>query len=183
MGFFDGSVYFFESGSLNSIFTFTPHKNYSYCEYKSQIVTNSLEDTNIPGGSIGDVSASGSACSDDRELGNHAVLDVCFGPDPLYPSIFAIASISGAVYLKAMPDFIAWERIRTPSVMEKLANAPLQAFRGTIQHAQTSLADTAFNIKSFATDAMEEATEIVKRFGAKSKLFSSVFSNSSSSNR
>merc|ERR1711871_41603 len=34
MGFFDESVYFFESGSLNSIFTFTPHKNYSYCEYK-----------------------------------------------------------------------------------------------------------------------------------------------------
>ena len=185
VGFFDGSVYFFESDSLNSIFVFTPHKDYNYCEYKTQIVTNSLEDVNFPGDSVGDSGATGdtSVGSDDREVGRHAVLDICFGPNPLFPSLFATASISGAVYVKALPDFIAWERIRTPSVMEKIANAPLQAFRGTIQHAQTSLADTAFNLKSLASDAMEEATELVKRFGAKSKLFSSVFSNSSGSNK
>ena len=87
-----------------------------------------------------------------------------------------VTSLSSAVYIKALPDFITWEKRRSPSTLLQIANAPLQAFRGTIQNAQTWTSDTAFNLKSFASDAIEEAQELAKKINAsKKKLFGQWF--------
>lgn len=161
-GFLDGSVHFFESDSLQTTFTFTPHTTSTFCEFKSSISASLPNYIPKPG-------------SKSVEIQN-SILNITFGPAADFPSMFSVTSFSGALYLKVLPDFITWERNRSPSAFLQLANAPLQAFRGTLQQAQTWTSDTAFNLKSLASDAMEEAQELAKKLNAsKSKLFGQWF--------
>ena len=106
VGFYDGSVCILESGSLHNIYSFTPHNSYTFCEYKSQIPS--------------------ARSSDSTNATKNGILDIDFGPDPTHPSVLVVSSISGAVFVKALPDFISWEKNRVPSTLHQIASAPLQ---------------------------------------------------------
>jgi hypothetical protein len=78
-----------------------------------------------------------------------------------------VTSAAGYLYVKALPDFVRWERTRTPSALAQLVTAPLQAVRGTIQQAQhlgTYASETygvlRDNAKSFVDETLGELKKV-----------------------
>jgi len=131
-GFSDGSVEILEACSLQSIYSFIPHIEFE--------LILPVDHTNAA----------------PREESECAILNISVGPDPIRPTLIIICAQSGATYVKALPDFIAWTKAKLPASLLQLASAPFEAIRGQAQ-AWTS------EIKSFATDAMEEAQAFAQK--------------------
>jgi len=64
-----------------------------------------------------------------------SVLCARLGPNPKCPAVLVISCVSG-IFVKALPDFMAFERQRSPTALQQLVSVPLQTVRNTIQHAQ-----------------------------------------------
>jgi len=95
-----------------------------------------------------------------------AVISVSIGPNHSAPTVICVVTESGRMYLQPLPDFVRWERIRTPSALQQLASVPLQAVKGTILQAQNWTAETAGvfvqNARSLADDALGELRKMNK---------------------
>mmetsp|Transcript_24150 Transcript_24150/g.53707 ORF Transcript_24150/g.53707 Transcript_24150/m.53707 type:complete len:471 (-) Transcript_24150:206-1618(-) len=87
------------------------------------------------------------------------IISVSLGPDASAPAVIVAVSEDGHLYVKPLPDFVRWERGRTPSALQ-LAAAPLLAVKGTLLQAQSWTAETAGvlaqNARSLADDALLE---------------------------
>ena len=59
-----------------------------------------------------------------------------------------------------MPDFIKWEKNRSPSAFAQLASVPLQAVKGTLLQAAETAGVFAQNARSLADDAMTELKKV-----------------------
>ena len=135
----DGAVFFLCTYTLQLLYEFRPHERCLTCV--------------VSGGGRGSVVV--------PEPEHAAVLSVRVGPSLQTPSIVCVSTSSGALYVRALPDFIRWDRIRSQSTLAQIVNAPMQAVRGTLQQAQhlgavaTDAAGVlASNAKSFADEAL-----------------------------
>lgn len=93
------------------------------------------------------------------------ILAIALGPNRGAPSLLVVSTESGAVYFKALPDFVRWEKQRQPSTLSQLVNsAPLQAVKGTLLQAQNWTQETAGviaqNARSFADEAVSELKRV-----------------------
>lgn len=137
-GFEDGRVSLFTSQELRPLYSFLPWQD-AACVYATYPTAISL----VPTGAT--------------------VLCVRVGPNEAAPAVLCVSTTMGELYVKPLPDFIRWERGRTPSALAQIVNAPLQAVRGTIQQATSLGAWTteqanalAHNAKSFADETLSE---------------------------
>lgn len=133
----DGSVMFLCSYTLQLLYEFRPHAKCLTCV--------------VAGG------GRGSVVVPEPELA--AVLSVRVGPDLNNPTMVCVSTSSGSLYVRALPDFIRWDKTRMQSTLSQIVNAPIQAVRGTLQQAQhlgavaTDAAGVlASNAKSFADE-------------------------------
>lgn len=92
-----------------------------------------------------------------------AVVCIKVGPNPDRPTLLVISCQSGDTYLRALPDFVRWEKNRNPSALAQLVSAPLEVVRGTLhsahqlsQQIQTNAHNIATNARSIADDAISE---------------------------
>jgi hypothetical protein len=85
-----------------------------------------------------------------------AVISVRIGPNVSRPAVMTVSTSSGALYIRALPDFIKWEKGIYQSTLSQIVNAPFQAVKGTLQQAHLVAADAAgvlaSNAKSFADE-------------------------------
>jgi hypothetical protein len=133
----DGSVLFLSAYTLQLLYEFRPHEKCLTCV--------------VAGGGRGSVVV--------PEPENAAVLCVRLGPDLVNPTVVCVSTSSGALYVRALPDFIKWDKGRMQSTLAQIVNAPIQAVRGalqTTQHLSAVATDAAgvlaSNAKSFADE-------------------------------
>jgi hypothetical protein len=92
------------------------------------------------------------------------VLTVTIGPNKSFPALIVVTTMSGNMFFKALPDFVKWERGRSPSALAQLASVPLQAVRGSLQQAHNWTAETAGvlaqNARVLADDALGELKKV-----------------------
>lgn len=107
----------------------------------------------------------------ERPSDTTAIISISVGPNRSSPAVICATTEAGNVYFKALPDFIKWERNRSPSALAQLASVPLQAVKGTLIQAQNWTAETAGvfaqNARSLADEALTELKKV---------RFTSVFS-------
>jgi hypothetical protein len=139
-GLRDGTAVFRSSYTLEIIYSFRPH---------DRCLTS--------------VIASGGRCLI-PEPESAAILCIKFGPNPTRPSLMCVSTSSGALYVKALPDFIKWERGCYQSALSHIVNVPYQAVKGTLQQAHLAATDAAgtlaSNAKSFADEALAKVRSI-----------------------
>lgn len=148
-GYEDGTVALYSTYSLSTLFQFQPHLHCVQTCIAPNLVgptQSQLYKQSCPAA---------------------AILCVQLGPNPSAPAVLCASTAMGAIYFRAFPDFIKWERTRTPSALAQFVQAPLQAVRGTIQQAQNLGAWTseqagalAQNARSFADDALGELKKV-----------------------
>ena len=96
------------------------------------------------------------------------IICVRCGPNPAAPAVITMSTASGALYFRPLPDFISWERNRSPSLVARIVSAPTQVVKDVQNHVQ-NLADWT---KSF----VEETSDVVKTEIKNSKLLNALFS-------
>ena len=168
----DGSVMFYQVQNLALLYKLDPSTN--CVQYNLALPGTKLQGTSNPP-HIGNfkpqkvtTSTNGnndSAFANSKKTGdNSPVVAIAVGPNRFAPAIVCISTEAGNVYFKAMPDFIKWEKNRSPSAFAQLASVPLQAVKGTLIQAQNWTAETAGvfaqNAKTFADDAMTELKKV-----------------------
>jgi hypothetical protein len=57
-----------------------------------------------------------------------SVINMKVGPNSNFPSVLCVSTSGGGLYIRALPDFIKWDRTRNQSILS-------QAVKGTFQHA------------------------------------------------
>lgn len=132
----DGSVMFLNFFSLDLIYHFQPASFCIKCI--------------IPGGGRGSVVI--------PEPEESAIISIQVGPDVRFPTLLCIASASGALYVKTLPDFIPWDKARQQSTIAQLVIAPIQAVKQSAHHltvvASEAAGNFAANAKQFADDTL-----------------------------
>ena len=83
-----------------------------------------------------------------------AIRCVAVGPNARRPSIIVATTASGAIYVRALPDYIKWEKTRAVSALSQFVSGPMQAVKGTIMQASDAAGALATNAKSFAGEAL-----------------------------
>lgn len=83
-----------------------------------------------------------------------AIRHISVGPDAKRPSVIIATTMSGAVYVRALPDYIKWERTRSVSALSQLVAGPMQAVKGTLLQASDAAGLFANNAKSFAGETL-----------------------------
>jgi hypothetical protein len=100
----------------------------------------------------------------ERGTDTTAIISISVGPSRQSPAVICMTTEAGNVYIKGLPDFIKWERNRSPSALAQLAAVPLQAVKGTILQAQNWTAETAGviaqNARSLADEALTELKKV-----------------------
>lgn len=96
------------------------------------------------------------------------IVTITLGPDPLHPSLLVITDQLGDLYLQPLPDFIRWERQRSPSALSQLVTGQIQAVKGTLQQAHNFIASTtesasmiAHNARQYADEAIGELKKVI----------------------
>jgi hypothetical protein len=135
LGHRDGRVSFVSSFTLELIYQWFPH---------DRCLTSILQ---YKGGGNGVIIP---------EPEHAAVIAVRIGPNIRRPAVMTVSTSSGALYIRALPDFIKWEKGIYQSTLSQIVNAPFQAVKGTLQQAHLVAADAAgviaSNAKSFADE-------------------------------
>eukprot|EP00981_Chlorochromonas_danica_P010525 scaffold3255_cov191-Ochromonas_danica.AAC.12 len=165
-GHHDGSVRFYRCQDLALLYQLLPH---SYCTPVSMA---------LPGAKYSSSSSHGTNTTGPRRRGStegstnsmippSSIIAIAVGPNRCAPSMLSLSSESGAVYFKAFPDFVRWEKQRQPSALVQLVNsAPLQAVKGTLLQAHNWTQETAGviaqNARSLADEAVSELKKLQK---------------------
>lgn len=91
------------------------------------------------------------------------VLSVRLGPNPERPTLLVATCASGDVFIRALPDFVKWEKSNNPSTLVNLVSAPLEAVRTGVREATQTIhkiSANALNLKDealrFGGDALKE---------------------------
>jgi hypothetical protein len=167
----DGSVMFYQVQNLAMLYKLDPS---SYCvQYNLALPGSKASSSNTTASLKGQknpvndyTSNNDSAFQGTKRTGdNSAVIAISLGPNRFAPAVVCISTEAGNVFIKAMPDFIKWEKNRSPSAFAQLASVPLQAVKGTLIQAQNWTAETAGvfaqNAKTFADDAISELKKVL----------------------
>ena len=169
----DGTVFLYDACNLLVIYKFKPHlcciyqplslsplkvsKEFDTTSNSQRIDSNRNSSKNIKS-SIANQSSQSSTTQ------SSPIISISFGPNRSAPAVICIATESGNIFFRALPDFIRWEKNRTPSTLAQLASVPMKAVKGTIQQAQNWTAETAGvlaqNAKTFA-DELKKVIEII----------------------
>lgn len=176
LGHEDGTVQICCALSLNLMHTFQPHLNAAACPLHSVSKDSSTKDSNRR---RSELAASAVSAAYDTSSGGlntptgipqnvpvdaSAVINVSIGPNRAMPAVICVITESGRIYVKALPDFVKWERTRTPSALQQLASVPLQAVKGTLMQAQNWTTETAGvlaqNARALADDALGELKKV-----------------------
>lgn len=162
----DGSVLFHRYLDLVPLYSFYPHLHSVRMELKL-VPSISKPSTRSSVNSQFNAKEETRFEKFNEEIHPSPVIAVAVGPNAAFPALICVTTAAGDVFLKALPDFVKWERFRSPSALAQLANVPLQAVRGTIQQAQnihvwtTETAGViAQNARNFADDALEELKKV-----------------------
>lgn len=153
-GHLDGSVNVYCSHNLELVFTFYPHASFL-------LATG----PDMPQPSLGA----------DNTAYPSPVLCVKVGPSLERPTLLAVSCQSGDLYLRALPDFVKWERQRSPSALVQLVERPLEVVRGTIQQAHQIGTTIHANVQGLATNASRLADDAMTEL-KKTKLGAAVSS-------
>jgi hypothetical protein len=159
----DGSVVFYQCQDLTVLHKITPS---SYCSAISVVLpaikTRSTKDISNPEDKT---QGKKSIVKLDRTTDTTAIIAITVGPDKLAPAVVCFSTEAGNLFVKALPDFIRWEKNRAPSALAQLATVPLQAVKGTLIQAQNWTAETAGvfaqNARSLADDALSELKKVL----------------------
>jgi len=177
LGYNDGTVSICCAMTLHILFSFQPHLFCVPVSISDKDIYHKMRSSLTSSSSPTSSSASSSDSIDDKKheknsnsstADNHnkpslttdpsPIISVSWGPHRDRPSIMCITTESGILYFKAFPDFIKWERNRTPTTLQQLTNVPIQAVKGTIIQAQNWTAETAGvlaqNARILADDAL-----------------------------
>ena len=165
VGTLSGEVLLMSTSNLQTRYSFTPHLGCRVLSSPSHVHAHAPGQHN---NSAAFPSASDKlAPSESTTLAPAAILCVQLGPDPTHPAIVVVSDSNGDIFLRPLPDFIRWERNRSPSALAQFVSVPMQAVRGTIQQAQNLGAWTseqaesiAQNARSLADDALGELKKV-----------------------
>lgn len=182
LGFSDGTAQICCALSLTVLFSFQPHTSAVECPLlsntkdtalrNSEIATRDLQASRrrtVAGGEdLGQAAAVNSGTTDScyraPVIEVSPVISISLGPNRASPTVVCVMTEAGHLYLKALPDFVRWERVRTPSTLQQLASVPMQAVKGTLMQAQNWTAETAGvlvqNARSLADDALGELRKV-----------------------
>ena len=166
----DGSVMFYQVQNLALLYRLDPSSNCVQYNLalpgaKSSSSTNSASAKGAKAQPATASNNSDAAFAGSKKTGdNSAVVAISLGPNRFAPAVVCISTEAGNIFIKAMPDFIKWEKNRSPSAFAQLASVPLQAVKGTLLQAQNWTQETAGvfaqNAKTFADDAMTELKKV-----------------------
>jgi hypothetical protein len=93
-----------------------------------------------------------------------AIISVTVGPDPSTPAVIVATTVNGDICVQPLPDYISWERVRTPTALQQLVHGPMgQAVTRTIQQAQNIQAWTSEQAESIAQNARDMANDTLKK--------------------
>ena len=185
----DGSIVFYQVQDLTILHKLQPS---NYCTpYNLVLAGNQMNENgnnngsnsnnNTPSRRKGDSSSDANnkmKAKFERGTDTTAIISISVGPNRLAPTVICVTTEAGNLYLKALPDFIKWEKQRSPSALAQFAAVPLQAVKGTLIQAQNWTAETAGvfaqNAKNLADEALSELKK-VSRFLSLSIIFLSVY--------
>jgi hypothetical protein len=176
LGFADGTVQVCCALSLTLMYSFQPHRHAVPCALQGAVKDpnagqdaggrdaqnrrRSVASTSEPMSPATGAPAQVEAPSQEAS----AVISVSVGPNKAMPAVLCVMTESGRIYLRALPDFVRWERVRMPSTLQQLASVPLQAVKGTLMQAQNWTTETAGvlvqNARSLADDALGELRKV-----------------------
>ena len=111
---------------------FAPHETYQRCATQSS------------GDNSGLVSAS-------------LVLYVAIGPNPLAHILITVSTLSGQLYARPLPDFLAVERSQGILTLAQLVNAPLNQLTKTTAKAANWTSDTVNVVAQSVKQMVDEA--------------------------
>ena len=140
VGHADGKVGIFRSHNLEELISFMPHASCVLAHPASWNVAQ-----------LADMQAS-------------PIVHVKAGPNAERPAILIISTQAGTVYLRPLPDFVKWERDCNPSAFSQLVSVPLEAVRGTIQSAHSTVTQLQANAQTMAANASRLADDAVSEF-------------------
>jgi hypothetical protein len=142
-GFMDGLVSFLSTFTLETLFQFSPHE----CCLASDIKVGSRDE----------------APRFQTPTRGASITSIRLGPNLKRPTLVSITSATGGFYIRALPDFVQWQRTLQQSGLAQIVQAPMQAVKETIHQAQhlsmvASDAATAMasNAKSFADETLSK---------------------------
>ena len=138
VGYHDGSVEFNLVSSVEQLFSFTPHMSCAHYENEPAFVYRAFV-----GSSSGNSSVEGFS---------NAILHIAVNL-----SVISVTSMSGNMFLKALPDFVRFERERTSTSFQKLVSHPMQTVQ---QHAQ-NISDAAGSLKITIDEAIGELKKVL----------------------
>lgn len=160
-GHHDGRVVMFDVRNLQMLHQFRPHDHTLTCIFDKVAASNS-----------GGVDRSGVVTPAPEQS---PIVTIRVGPRPDRPAVLCVTTLSGGLYVCALPDFIRWDRARSQSTLSQLVHVPMAVVKGGIQQAQNlsqlasdGAGQLAQNAKSYADDALAKIN--------KSKLVKNVFS-------
>ena len=156
VGLEDGTVNIHKSGNLELIYSFKPHLNCAP-------LTASCFPANSTSNASQFISSTSSSAFQSVVTGKDVTAIVCvkFGPTPETPAIICVSSASGAVFIRPLPDFVKWEKVRMPSALAQLVGAPMQAVRGGLMQAHNIASEAAVVIAENAKNFVAEKVKMV----------------------
>jgi hypothetical protein len=160
-GHSDGSVCFFRSQNLVLLYTFAPYLKCVHQSLNLPLQKERLKESQkFATSTLNNYDENQTNLS----VASSPVLTVTIGPNRAFPALIVVTTISGCIFFKALPDFVKWERGRSPSALAQLASVPLQAVRGSLQQAHNWTAETAGvlaqNARVLADDAIGELKKV-----------------------
>ena len=155
-GHMDGTVRLFDAHNCDLLYEYNPMNNYVCCPIASD---------NSGGGRV---SPSSSKLPSDIEVDAAAAAILCVkvGPNVERPAVMCISNASGAIFIRALPDYVRWERTRVSSPLSQILSVPANVVR----QAQAWTSDTA---GALLVNAKTMSDEALKRIN-KSKIFKGV---------
>jgi len=90
------------------------------------------------------------------------VLSVRLGPNPERPTLLVSTCASGDVYIRALPDFLKWEKSNNPSTLVNLVAAPLEAVRTGVREATQTIHKISANALNLKDEALRFGGDAIK---------------------
>jgi hypothetical protein len=157
VGTCDGRVIILRAGDLYPLHTFWLAKHCRIVCSPSLTHAHSTSRTDSGTGSNSDSNSSTSA------LSMSAIVSVSVGPDPSCPALLVATTASQEVFVQPLPDFVSWEKVRTPSTLQALAAGPLRAVNRTLQQAHNIGAWGAEQAENLADKASQIAQDTLQK--------------------
>lgn len=157
----NGSVYFYRCQDLTLLHHWQPH---AVCVPMAMGLSVSKKGNRSDSFGSNSSERKNISFALDRAIDSSAIISISVGPNRQCPALLCVTTEAGNIYLKALPDFIKWEKNRSPSAFAHLGNVSLQAMKGTLMQAQNWTAETAGvfaqNARTLADDAMCELKKV-----------------------